>query len=55
MYIVTLLSNPGSYSVPGQTSNIERLMWIVICWKPLTIFAKISIFDVGQGSEYAYV
>ena len=35
------------YSVPCQTSKMERR------FSPLTIFAKRSILDVWQGSEYA--
>ena len=35
------------YSEPYQTSKMERLV------KPLTIFAKLFILDVWQGSEYA--
>ena len=31
---------------------MERIAKIDDDWKPLTIFAKYSIFDVWQGSEY---
>ena len=33
---------------------MERFGKIVIGWKLLTIFAKCSILDVSQGSEYAF-
>ena len=32
---------------------MQRFAKIVNKWKPLTIFAKHSSFDVWQGSEYA--
>ena len=32
---------------------MERFAKIVNGWKPLTIFAKLSILDVLQGFEYA--
>ena len=34
---------------------MELFVKIVNGWQPLTIFAKSSILDVCQGSEYAYV
>ena len=36
-----------------QTSQMELFTKIVKHWKSLIIFAKISILDVWQGSEYA--
>ena len=42
-----------AYSEHCQTSRMERFMKIVNGQKPLTIFAKCSILNVWQGSEYA--
>ena len=42
-----------AYSEPCQTSKIESFAKIVNGFMPLTIFAKRSILDVWQGSEYA--
>ena len=36
-----------------QTSKMERLAKLVNVFQPFTIFAKQSILDVRQGSEYA--
>ena len=36
-----------------QTSKMKCFAKIVNGWKPLTIFAKRSILDTYQGSEYA--
>ena len=41
-----------AYSEPSRTSMIELLEKINYGWKPLTIFAKNSILDVGLGSEH---
>ena len=41
-------------SEPCQTSKTERFAKTANNWKPLTIFAKCSILDVWQGSEYGY-
>ena len=38
---------------PCQTSKTEHFATRVNGWKLLTIFAKSSILDVWQGSEYA--
>ena len=32
---------------------MERFENIIECFEPLTVFAKRSILDVWQGSEYA--
>ena len=40
------------YSGLYQTSKIDRFAKIGTGFKPLTIFAKRSILDVWQGSEY---
>ena len=40
------------YSQPCQTSKMENFVKIVNGYKPLTIFAKPSILDVSQVSEY---
>ena len=42
------------YSEPCQVSKLERFPKKVNGWKRLTIFAKHSILDVWQGSEYAF-
>ena len=41
-----------AYSEPCQTAKTE-LFAKVVNWKPLIIFAKASILDVWQDSEYA--
>ena len=41
-----------AYSEPCQTSKIERFAKIVNVFQPLTTFAKRTILDVWQGSEY---
>ena len=41
------------YSEPYQRSNMELLVKIANSFLPLTIFARSSILDVWQGSEYA--
>ena len=40
------------YSQPSQIFKMELFAKIVNTWKPLTIFAKNSILDIWQGSEY---
>ena len=47
-------SVPG-YSEPSRTPKMEIFVKIISIWKPLTIFAKSSIFDVRLGCEYASV
>ena len=42
-----------AYSGPSQVSKMECFAKIVNSWKSLTIFAKRSILDAWQGSEYA--
>ena len=42
--------NPEVYSEPCQPSKMECLAKIVNSFQSLTIFAKISILDVWQGS-----
>ena len=36
-----------------QTSKMELFVKIVDGWRPLAIFAKSTIVDIWQGSEYA--
>ena len=43
----------GAYLEPYQTSKMEIFAKIANAWKPLIIFAKCSILDVWEGSEYA--
>ena len=38
---------------PCETPEMEIFMQRVNSWKPLTIFAKTSIFLVWHGCEYA--
>ena len=40
------------YSETRQTSKIEIFVEIVNIFETLTIFAKVSILDVWQGSEH---
>ena len=42
-----------AYSEHCQTSKMERFENIIEGFEPLTVFAKRSILDVWQGSEYA--
>ena len=42
-----------AYSEPYQTSKMECFAKIVNTFQALTIFAKGSILDIWQGSEYA--
>ena len=42
-----------AYSEHCQTSKMELFAKIVNSWKPLSIFAKSSILDVWQDSEYS--
>ena len=44
---------PEAYSEPYQRSVMECFTIILSAKKLLTIFAKCSILDVFQGSEYA--
>ena len=48
-------SNSQAYSEPCQTSKMECFEEVVNSWKLLTYFAKLSILDVWQGSEYTSV
>ena len=50
---VTHSSEP--YLEPFQTSKILWSVKILNRWKPITIFAKHSILDIWQGSEYTCV
>ena len=45
--------NSEAYSEPCQISKIVRFAKIVNSFQSLTIFAKRSILDVSQGSEYS--
>ena len=45
--------NTKVHSKPCQTAEMELFAKIVKNEKPFTIFAKTSILDVWQGSEYA--
>ena len=42
-----------AYSKPCLTSEMELFAKIVNGLKPLTVFTKSSILDLGQGSEHA--
>ena len=46
-------SFPETYSELSKTSSMELFEKIVKSWKPLTIFAKTSILDIWQDSDYA--
>ena len=52
MYIVVLILE--AYSEPCQVSKMEFSVKIVNNLKLLTIFAKNSILDIWQGSEYSF-
>ena len=41
-----------AHSEPSQTYKMERFAKIVNGFQPLPIFAKPSILEVWQGSEY---
>ena len=43
------------HSEPCEASRTECLAKIANGSKSLTIFLKLSILDISQGSEYAYV
>ena len=43
----------GAYSEHCQTSKMERSAKITNSFLPLTVFAKRSVLDVWQDSEYA--
>ena len=45
--------NSEAYSEPCQIAKIVRFAKIVNSFQSLTIFAKRSILDVSQGSEYS--
>ena len=47
--------NTEAYSKPCEASKMECLAKIVNGWKPSAIFAKRSILDIWQGSEYVPV
>ena len=34
------------------TTEVNSVVWIVKCSKPLTIFTGASVFNIWQGSEY---
>ena len=42
-----------AYSETYQTPKMELFVKIVDGWRPIAIFAKSSIWDAWQGSEYA--
>ena len=44
--------NAEKYSEPCQRSKMELFVKMAMAQKPLTIFAKCSVLDVWQGSEY---
>ena len=44
-----------AYSEPCQASKMERFAKQVNVFQPLTFFAKRSILNVWQGSEYASI
>ena len=46
---------PKAYPEPCQTSKIELFARVFKGFRSLNIFAKYSIFDIWQGSEYAFV
>ena len=50
---LTLEANPEAYSEPCQTSKMELFAKIVNGFSYLNIFAKSSISDVSQNSEFA--
>ena len=52
IYIVVLILE--AYSEPCQVSKMEFSVKIVNNLKLLTIFAKNSILDIWQGSEYSF-
>ena len=54
-YIEVLIFIAEVYSELCQTTKMKRFTKIVINYESLTIFAKCSILDVWQGSEYASV
>ena len=49
-----LVTYPEAYSEPCQISKIKSFEKIINGSQPSTIFTKISILDVWQGSEYAF-
>ena len=46
------MSVSEAYSKPWRISKMELIAKKVKIFQPLTVFAKISILDVRQGSEY---
>ena len=50
---LTLEANPEAYLEPCQTSKMELFTKIVNGFSYLNIFAKSSISDVSQNSEFA--
>ena len=50
-----IFTNTEAFTEPRRTSKMKRFAKIVNNWKPLTFFAKRSILDVWQGSEYTSV
>ena len=57
-YFIWYCSDPSfmsvseAYSKPSRISKMELIAKKVKIFQPLTVFAKISILDVRQGSEY---
>ena len=50
-----LAEQAEEYSEPCETTKAEFFQKIANSWKQRAIFAKSSILDVWQGSEYAWV
>ena len=51
--LISVVEGTEAYSEPSQTSKMDSFAKIVNGVQPLIIFAKHSILDVWQGSEYA--
>ena len=49
------MCQPEAYSEPYQTFMMERVAKIVKDIYPLINFTKLSILDIRDGREYAYV
>ena len=48
---ILLISYADAYSEPYQTSMMQCFVKIANIFQQLTIFVKLSILDVWQGSE----
>ena len=53
MVLMFRFTDPEAYSKTCQTSKMKLFVNMVNDYKPLNIFAKSSMLDVWQGSEYA--